>query len=103
MFWISPSLQWQDGVLLSMLKRISIWCALSAAHVLGQPIFAALGSHAKWVLQPLSCLTPSAAQNAEPALTASNGFVQFCARLDFAVDDAQGGKGLTVSEASFLL
>ena len=26
--------------------------------------------------------------------------MQFCARLDFAVDDAEGGKGLTVSEAS---
>ena len=34
------------------------------------------------------------------ALTASGVSVQFCARLDFAVDDAEGGKGLTVSEAS---
>ena len=50
---MSPALQQWDGVLLSMLKRISIWCALSAAHVLDQPILAALGFHAKWVLQPL--------------------------------------------------
>ena len=27
---------------------------------------------------------------------------QFCARLDFAVDDAEGGKGLTVSEVRVL-
>lgn len=26
--------------------------------------------------------------------------MQFCARLDFAVDDEEGGKGLTVSEVS---
>ena len=32
------------------------------------------------------------------------GFVaQFCARLDFAVDDAEGGKGLTVSEVRVLI
>ena len=29
--------------------------------------------------------------------------LQFCARLDFAVDDAEGGKGLTVSEVRALL
>lgn len=29
--------------------------------------------------------------------------VQFCARLDFAVDDVEGGKGLTVSEVRALL
>jgi hypothetical protein len=34
---------------------------------------------------------------AEDAVT----LLRFCARLDFAVDDPEGGKGLTVSEVSY--